>query len=202
MSGSSAPIRFSKRAIERARRRRRRRHLIVGAWVTAVVAGVPGASAGLGLLAPDPSEPTLQVSDIVTVEGSNPVSSSTKFRREVFEARPTPPKPTPTPEPVEAEEVAPETAPEPPAGGSVSDIIYAAAAEFGLDGGYLLSVAGCESDLDPGAVNPAGYHGLFQFDETTWGAYGYGSIYDPTAQARTAARLLAAGEASRWPNCA
>ncbi|MDQ3618926.1 MAG: transglycosylase family protein [Actinomycetota bacterium] len=142
----------------------------------------------------------------MTVEGSNPVSSSTRFRREVFEARPTPPeptpKPTPTPEPVEVEEVAPETAPEAPAGGSVSDVIYAAAAEFGMDGGYLLSVASCESGLDPGAVSPAGYHGLFQFDEQTWGAYGYGSIYDPTAQARTAARLLAAGQASRWPNCA
>ncbi|MGH2819414.1 MAG: transglycosylase family protein, partial [Actinomycetota bacterium] len=84
----------------------------------------------------------------------------------------------------------------------VTEIIDAAAAEFGIDGGYLLSVAECESGLDPGAVNPAGYHGLFQFDETTWEAYGHGSIYDPVAQARTAAELLAAGEASRWPNCA
>ena len=138
------------------------------------------------------------------MKGSSPVASSTKFRREVFEARPTPsepkpePEPTPeaTPEPVEAEPVAPE------APATVTDIIYAAAAEFGLDGGYLVAVASCESGLDPGAVNPAGYHGLFQFDEQTWSAYGYGSIYDPTAQARTAARLLAAGQSSRWPNCA
>ncbi|CAN5686710.1 hypothetical protein BH24ACT26_BH24ACT26_02330 [soil metagenome] len=85
---------------------------------------------------------------------------------------------------------------------SVSDIILAAGAEFGVDGSYLLSVASCESDLDPDAVNGAGYHGLFQFDEQTWAAYGYGSIYDPVAQARTAARLLAAGHSSRWPNCA
>jgi soluble lytic murein transglycosylase-like protein len=106
-----------------------------------------------------------------------------RFRREAFATRP---RPTPSAEP--------ET--------SVSDIIYAAAAEFGIDGAYLLAVAHCESTLNHGAYNPAGYHGLFQFDYTTWAAYGYGSIYDPVAQARTAARLLAAGQASRWPNCA
>ena len=142
----------------------------------------------------------------MTMKGSSPVASSTKFRREVFKARPTPPKPKPKPEPIPEPTPAPveeePVAPAAPAGGSVTDIIYAAAAEFGLDGGYLVSVASCESGLDPGAVNPAGYHGLFQFDEQTWGAYGYGSIYDPTAQARTAARLLAAGQSSRWPNCA
>ena len=91
---------------------------------------------------------------------------------------------------------------EPQYGDSITETIYAAAAEFGLDGDYLLSVAACESDLDPGAVNEVGYYGLFQFDEPTWTAYGYGSIWDPIAQSRTAARLLAAGEADRWPNCA
>lgn len=91
---------------------------------------------------------------------------------------------------------------EPQYGDSITETIYAAAAEFGLDGDYLLSVAACESDLDPGAVNEVGYYGLFQFDEPTWAAYGYGSIWDPIAQSRTAARLLAAGEADRWPNCA
>jgi soluble lytic murein transglycosylase-like protein len=98
--------------------------------------------------------------------------------------------------------VAETPAPAPASGGSITEIIYAAAAEFGLSGEYLLSVASCESGLDPQAYNPAGYHGLFQFDQQTWAAYGYGSIYDPVAQARTAARLLAAGQASRWPNCA
>ncbi len=85
---------------------------------------------------------------------------------------------------------------------SITGIIHAAAAEFGLDGDYLLSVAVCESNLDPAAYNAAGYHGLFQFDQSTWASYGYGSIYDPSAQARTAARLIAAGQSSRWPNCA
>ncbi|MDQ3878665.1 MAG: transglycosylase family protein, partial [Actinomycetota bacterium] len=88
------------------------------------------------------------------------------------------------------------------AAGSIAGIISQAAGEFGLSSSYLISVAECESNLDPHAYNGAGYYGLFQFDQTTWSAYGYGSIYDPAAQARTAARLLAAGESSRWPNCA
>ncbi|MBD0293049.1 MAG: transglycosylase family protein [Jiangellaceae bacterium] len=86
--------------------------------------------------------------------------------------------------------------------GSITEIIYAAAAEYGLSGSYLLSVAACESGLNPSAVNPAGYHGLFQFSTGTWASQGYGSIYDPIAQARTAARMLAAGGAGAWPNCA
>ena len=66
----------------------------------------------------------------------------------------------------------------------------------------MVSIAECESGLDPTAYNSAGYHGLFQYDDTTWGAYGYGSIWDPVAQARTTAELLADGQSSRWPNCA
>jgi soluble lytic murein transglycosylase-like protein len=85
---------------------------------------------------------------------------------------------------------------------SITAILTAAAQEFGLDPGYLIAVARCESNLNPNAVNPTGYYGLFQFDESTWTAYGYGSIFDPVAQARTASRLLAAGQASRWPSCA
>jgi soluble lytic murein transglycosylase-like protein len=85
---------------------------------------------------------------------------------------------------------------------TVPEIIAAAGAEYGVDADYLTSVAWCESDLDPGAVSPAGYYGLFQFDQQTWAAFGYGSIYDPVAQSRTAARMLAAGMSDRWPNCA
>jgi soluble lytic murein transglycosylase-like protein len=112
-----------------------------------------------------------------------------KFRRDVFEARPRP-KPSVSSTPTISAPV-----------GTIDEIVNSAAAEFGLSADYLLSVATCESNLDPHAVNAAGYYGLFQFDTTTWNAYGYGSIYDATAQARTAARLLAAGQYSRWPNC-
>jgi soluble lytic murein transglycosylase-like protein len=74
--------------------------------------------------------------------------------------------------------------------------------QAGIDGNYLLSIARCESSLNPRAVGSSGYYGLFQFDQQTWAAYGYGSIYDPVAQSQTAARLIAAGQTSRWPNCA
>lgn len=86
--------------------------------------------------------------------------------------------------------------------GSVVGIIHAAAAEFGVDGDYLVSIAECESGLDPRAYNPAGYHGLFQYSDSTWSSFGYGSIWDPVAQARTTAKLIAGGGSSHWPNCA
>ncbi len=88
-----------------------------------------------------------------------------------------------------------------PSGGSVTDIILSAAAQQGVDGAYLVSIASCESSLNPSAVNPAGYYGLFQFDKTTWAEYGSGSIFDPAAQASAAAGLIAAGQSSRWPVC-
>ncbi len=79
--------------------------------------------------------------------------------------------------------------------------IGAAAIEFGLSPDYLESVAMCESTFNPLAFHSYGYHGLFQFDLVTWSEFGYGYIYEPEAQARTAAMLLARGEHSRWPNC-
>lgn len=88
------------------------------------------------------------------------------------------------------------------ANSSIPAIIRAAAREFGVEGDYLIAIAACESGLDPRAYNSAGYHGLFQYDSSTWSAHGYGSIWNPVAQARTTAKLIAAGEASRWPNCA
>jgi soluble lytic murein transglycosylase-like protein len=184
----------------RARRRNAlRRYALTTVLVTGalMVAGVEPTNGPLALLSAVRHE---RVLDRRTgPEATQSAASTLRFRQKVFEARPAPERPEPaveepaeTAEPVEA----------PATGGSVSEIIYAAAAEFGLSGDYLLSVASCESGLDPGAVNAAGYHGLFQFDETTWAAYGYGSIYDPVTQSRTAARLLAAGQSSRWPNCA
>ena len=54
-------------------------------------------------------------------------------------------------------------------GGSVVDIIYAAAAKYGQNGDALLAVARCESGLDPNAVNSSsGASGLFQFMPGTW----------------------------------
>ncbi|MFP5351869.1 MAG: transglycosylase family protein [Actinomycetota bacterium] len=187
-------LRFGERARRRARRSRLKSYLGI-AGLVATLLGVPGANLGWELLSgADANTSRPDLSGVTTTEQA---SGMMRFRSNLFRNRPTP-TPTPTEQPVEA--ATPVVVEAPP--GSITEIIYAAAAEFGIDGGYLLSVAHCESNLNPSAVNPAGYHGLFQFGEETWAAFGYGSIYDPTAQARTAAEMLANGMASRWPNCA
>jgi soluble lytic murein transglycosylase-like protein len=157
--------------------------------------GLPGAGVGVQLVSKLAGSRALAPMNRGVDATESAAATTLRFRSTVFENRPTPASGTPAP--TSAPAVA-SAAPQ----GSMSQIIYSAAAEFGIGGDYLLSVASCESDLDPQAYNAAGYYGLFQFDQTTWSAYGYGSIYDPTAQARTAARLLAAGQSSRWPNCA
>lgn len=187
----------------RARRRARLKRLMPWMWLASVLMmamGVPGANLGTDALQ---RLSGFDRSELRGIETSESAAGLMKFRGGTFQSRPaaTPeptPPPTPTPEPAAAPAVVVAPAPE----GSVTAIIYAAAAEYGLSGPYLLSVAACESGLNPSAVNPAGYYGLFQFSSGTWAANGYGSIYDPVAQARTAARMLAAGGASRWPNCA
>ncbi len=155
--------------------------------MAAMAFGMPGTDASLDLI-----EEFTASGDFTETETSESAAAMLRFRRHTFETRP-PSSPTRP-----ASEAAPATS----VGGSITEIVYAAAAEFGLSGDYLLSVAGCESGLNPQAYNGAGYYGLFQFDQQTWSAYGYGSIYDPVAQSRIAARLLAAGHSSRWPNCA
>jgi soluble lytic murein transglycosylase-like protein len=156
------------------------------------------------------------------VETSKSAKESMRFRSGVIRSRPAPtPTPKPKPEP-SPEEQAPEvtvassdatvvradvgrrTTPKAPTTYTtkrIKQIITDAANEFGLAPSYLLSVAECESGFNPRAYNDAGYYGLFQFDRQTWEAYGYGDIYNPVAQSRTAARLIAAGQEERWPNC-
>lgn len=103
----------------------------------------------------------------------------------------------------QAAEVAAEAPVSTPYSGDIVDIIAAAANRHGLDPAYLIGVAACESELDPGAVSDSGaYVGLFQFDTTTWAAFGSGDRTDPVAASEAAASLIAAGQASRWPICA
>lgn len=204
------PLHFGAAGRKKARNTRFKARIGVVGLMAALI-GVPGANAGWELISEALSNddpPSLAAGDLSGVTTSESAASMLRFRSNLFQNRPTPsPTPSETEAPqdaagdgsVETEPVA-EAAAAP--AGSITEILHAAAAEFGLDAGYLVAVASCESGLNPGAVNPAGYHGLFQFDQATWGAYGYGSIYDATAQARTAARMLAAGMASRWPNCA
>lgn len=161
--------------------------------ILALLMGIPGFDIGLNYLesitgSSISGENIRRTEDTTGLLGlRRPAPRSTENTKTRDATQPGPPLPSPSPLPT---------------GETMTNIIYEAAAEFGLSGDYLLSVAQCESGLDPGAYNPAGYHGLFQFDFQTWGAYGYGSIYDPIAQSRTAAELLANGHASRWPNCA
>ena len=179
----------------RARRRARRKRIAVKAWVATLVGATLGlpAPTGIDLLARLERTPR-------GVESSDATAALLRFRREAFAARPVPRPPQPPDRPRDdAPQVEQPSAEQSP---SVSTIIVQAASEFGVDAGFMLSLARCESDLDPNAQSPYGYHGLFQFDATTWSAYGHGSIYDPVAQARTAARLVAEGQVERWPNCA
>lgn len=205
-----AQVHFGSGGARKDRRRRAMGRLAIVALIASVF-GLPGVNLGFELLGErlGRGEDRLTRAELGGVTTSESVQGLMRMRGDLFQSRPTP-TPTPTPEAPEpaaavAEAPEPEAAvaePAPAPAGSVTEILYAAAAEFGLDGGYLVSVASCESGLNPGAVNPAGYHGLFQFAESTWASYGYGSIYDATAQARTAARMLAAGMAGHWPNCA
>ena len=182
---------FGITARRRARAKKFKRRLALASFF-AMALGLPGATFGLDLVqsAMAPQAKTA----LRGIETSESAASLLRFRNKVIKGRPNP-SPAPDSSPTAAE------GPAAPAD-SITGLIYAAAAEFGLHGDYLLSVAQCESNLNPTAVNSVGYYGLFQFDEATWSAYGYGSIYDPVAQAYTAARLIAAGQTSRWPNCA
>jgi len=82
----------------------------------------------------------------------------------------------------------------------VVSIIYAAAAAYGQPGADMLRVASCESNLDPGAVNPAGTYGLFQFVPSTWATTPYAGydIFDPVANANAAAWMWSVGRRGEW----
>ena len=185
-------LRFGTTAIRRARRRRRLRRLTLVVWALStlgVLASTPvGGATAINFLeiidlgdgdSPDAkasSSPTsLSSSETPEVDLGRHVLK--KLRGDLGSGREAEPR-------------------------TVVEIIHAAAKDFGIDGDYLVSIAECESGLNPRAYNSAGYHGLFQYDDSTWGAYGHGSIWDPEAQARATAKLLADGQSSRWPNCA
>ena len=176
-----------------ARARRRARFKRVTFWLSllslaAMFAGVPGT--GGVLEAVDRFGPETLSAPSSGIETTESMSSMRRVQSRMYDTRP---KPSPTPTVKETEEAT---------GGTVVEIIYAAAERHGLSGDYLVGIAECESGLDPSAYNAAGYHGLFQFDQTTWAEFGNGSITDPAAQAEAAASLIAAGQSSRWPVCA
>ncbi len=93
----------------------------------------------------------------------------------------------------------------PPGPSEIVAIIRAAAAAWGADPDQLLRVAYCESRYNPNAYNPSsGASGLFQFLPRTWAAnsvragYGGASVFEPVANANTAAYMFASGQARQW----
>ena len=92
-----------------------------------------------------------------------------------------------------------------PAPGDIESIIRTAAAAWGADPNQLLRVAWCESRYNPYAVNSrSGAAGLFQFMPATWAAnsvragYAGASVFDPVANANTAAFMFRNGQAWQW----
>ncbi len=66
------------------------------------------------------------------------------------------------------------------------------------------ALARCESGGNPGAVNPAGYYGLYQFSPGTWrsvGGSGLPSHASSGEQTRRAIVLFGRTGASSWPSC-
>lgn len=81
-----------------------------------------------------------------------------------------------------------------------------AGGRFGVDANWLAGIMLCESGGNAGARSGK-YHGLFQFTQSLFAAqvgnagFPGASIYDPRAQAHTAAMLIARGQIRRWPVC-
>lgn len=66
------------------------------------------------------------------------------------------------------------------------------------------ALAKCESGNRPGAVNPAGYYGLYQFNTRTWrsvGGHGMPNKASRTEQTKRAQKLYVKRGAQPWPTC-
>jgi len=96
----------------------------------------------------------------------------------------------------------PAPAPAPaPAGNNIIGIITAAAQRYGQSPAAMISVAKCESGLNPLAVNrSSGASGLFQFLPSTWRTtpYASSSIFNATANANAAAWMWSVGRQREW----
>ncbi len=80
--------------------------------------------------------------------------------------------------------------------------IQHAASMYNVSYTRLRCLAQLESTMNPNAVSPGGrYHGLTQFDSTTWQLTPYrtSSVYDGYANIHAAAYLISIGQSSRWP---
>jgi hypothetical protein len=73
------------------------------------------------------------------------------------------------------------------------------AGQYGIGWWWLGATAACESSFNVYAFNPiSGVTGLFQFEPSTFWAWGGVDLYDPWDQSRIAAKMFAAGEARQY----
>jgi Transglycosylase-like domain len=71
-------------------------------------------------------------------------------------------------------------------------------------GAVSSSTVQCESGGDYTAVNPAGYYGAYQFDQSTWDAYapsGYQGVNPAEAPPAVQDETAASVPYDAWPNC-
>lgn len=97
----------------------------------------------------------------------------------------------------------------PPAVTDIEQIVREAARKYGIDENYFVSIAKCESTMNPNAVN-YGYaengnpSGLFQHLSGYWPAraakYGYAgaSVFDASANANVTAGMFRDGLSYLW----
>jgi hypothetical protein len=102
----------------------------------------------------------------------------------------------------------------PQATGSVEQIVREAARRYGLDENYFVSIAMCESTMNPGAINYAYFEtdrdgikhypsGLFQHISRYYAAraikYGYEpNVFDAYSNANTTAAMFRDGSSNLW----
>ena len=93
----------------------------------------------------------------------------------------------------------------PPGPSEIESVIRSAAVSWGADVDQLMRIAWCESRYNPAAYNASsGASGLFQFIYGTWAVnsvragYGGASVFDPVANANTAAMMFAAHQERQW----
>jgi hypothetical protein len=93
----------------------------------------------------------------------------------------------------------------PPEPASATDTATSAATTSYTGGAAASSAtAQCESGGSYTAVNPAGYYGAYQFDQSTWDAYapsGYQGVNPASAPPAVQDQAAASVPYDAWPNC-
>lgn len=92
---------------------------------------------------------------------------------------------------------------------NIEQIVREAARKYGIDENYFVSIANCESTMNPQAVNYNYFEnghpsGLFQHISGYWPAraakYGYAgaSVFDAVANANVTAQMFRDGASNLW----